>query len=142
MRCSRHNAAQYLILTAVDLDSAVRLPQEPGRSVLFHQAVPAVQPRQKRRARGRQFGPSRALAGQAVCCVESHDARCGVPQRFVEASLLARSRRVLAVLFSSWAKYYLRSPGLDRKSTRLNSSHVAISYAVFCLKKKKYIYLG
>src|SRR5690625_6256721 len=29
-------------------------------------------------------------------------------------------------------------PG-DRKSTRLNSSHVAISYAVFCLKKKKQI---
>src|SRR3989442_8073210 len=26
---------------------------------------------------------------------------------------------------------------LDRKSTRLNSSHVRISYAVFCLKKKK-----
>src|SRR3989442_6653264 len=29
----------------------------------------------------------------------------------------------------------------DRKSTRLNSSHVRISYAVFCLKKKKYIRL-
>src|SRR5690625_6804280 len=28
-------------------------------------------------------------------------------------------------------------PEIDRKSTRLNSSHVAISYAVFCLKKKK-----
>src|SRR5258708_23320010 len=28
-------------------------------------------------------------------------------------------------------------PGLDRKSTRLNSSHQIISYAVFCLKKKK-----
>src|SRR5690349_22971608 len=28
-------------------------------------------------------------------------------------------------------------PPLDRKSTRLNSSHVEISYAVFCLKKKK-----
>src|SRR5690606_39719357 len=27
---------------------------------------------------------------------------------------------------------------VDRKSTRLNSSHVKISYAVFCLKKKKY----
>src|SRR5438067_10214248 len=26
---------------------------------------------------------------------------------------------------------------IDRKSTRLNSSHVSISYAVFCLKKKK-----
>src|SRR5207253_6761624 len=30
-----------------------------------------------------------------------------------------------------------RSTDGDRKSTRLNSSHVAISYAVFCLKKKK-----
>src|SRR5690554_5229255 len=29
---------------------------------------------------------------------------------------------------------------LDRKSTRLNSSHVRISYAVFCLKKKKALY--
>src|SRR5260221_9931704 len=28
--------------------------------------------------------------------------------------------------------------GEDRKSTRLNSSHTVISYAVFCLKKKKY----
>src|SRR2546422_3241783 len=31
-----------------------------------------------------------------------------------------------------------RSTGLDRKSTRLNSSHGYISYAVFCLKKKKH----
>src|SRR5256885_11262082 len=31
-----------------------------------------------------------------------------------------------------------RGPGdVDRKSTRLNSSHLVISYAVFCLKKKK-----
>src|SRR5690606_39775961 len=30
-----------------------------------------------------------------------------------------------------------RAPPRDRKSTRLNSSHVKISYAVFCLKKKK-----
>src|SRR5690625_5418469 len=32
--------------------------------------------------------------------------------------------------FANWLSYR------DRKSTRLNSSHVAISYAVFCLKKK------
>src|SRR3712207_7210292 len=31
--------------------------------------------------------------------------------------------------------------GADRKSTRLNSSHANISYAVFCLKKKKHQYL-
>src|SRR5256885_12916643 len=30
----------------------------------------------------------------------------------------------------------------DRKSTRLNSSHLVISYAVFCLKKKKYLGLA
>src|SRR5439155_25736938 len=35
--------------------------------------------------------------------------------------------------------FYINDPdgNRDRKSTRLNSSHVAISYAVFCLKKKK-----
>src|SRR6266496_4890054 len=33
----------------------------------------------------------------------------------------------------------LRRRRRDRKSTRLNSSHVEISYAVFCLKKKKII---
>src|SRR3712207_7628568 len=32
--------------------------------------------------------------------------------------------------------------GLDRKSTRLNSSHANISYAVFCLKKKQYSWLA
>src|SRR5258708_21697196 len=42
----------------------------------------------------------------------------------------------ICVTFSSNAKTARRSPG-DRKSTRLNSSHQIISYAVFCLKKKK-----
>src|SRR5690606_12049106 len=34
------------------------------------------------------------------------------------------------------ALFFQRAQPLDRKSTRLNSSHVKISYAVFCLKKK------
>src|SRR5438034_4520653 len=34
-------------------------------------------------------------------------------------------------------KVFLKAPITDRKSTRLNSSHTVISYAVFCLKKKK-----
>src|SRR6266498_4714092 len=36
-----------------------------------------------------------------------------------------------------WCNRYGLESGRDRKSTRLNSSHVRISYAVFCLKKKK-----
>src|SRR3989442_7599679 len=42
-------------------------------------------------------------------------------------------QRRLDVLVKPGARPLLR----DRKSTRLNSSHVRISYAVFCLKKKK-----
>src|SRR5256885_4983959 len=40
-----------------------------------------------------------------------------------------------------WYRYCMWWGSLDRKSTRLNSSHLVISYAVFCLKKKKKISL-
>src|SRR5256885_7713342 len=36
-----------------------------------------------------------------------------------------------------WGNFTAWRRGGDRKSTRLNSSHLVISYAVFCLKKKK-----
>src|SRR5438874_3408998 len=52
---------------------------------------------------------------------------------------LLRGRLGISGLISSKGKCYLLSDKLcyiDRKSTRLNSSHVEISYAVFCLKKK------
>src|SRR3712207_3943258 len=46
-----------------------------------------------------------------------------------------------AVVWVPWDRKgpgsYFKVPYLDRKSTRLNSSHANISYAVFCLKKKK-----
>src|SRR3712207_7427308 len=45
-----------------------------------------------------------------------------------------RAQRIGYLVFSAW-KWLLG----DRKSTRLNSSHANISYAVFCLKKKKYM---
>src|SRR5699024_11697977 len=38
--------------------------------------------------------------------------------------------------FKTLGLSYKKPTTLDRKSTRLNSSHVSISYAVFCLKKK------
>src|SRR5436305_3208273 len=46
---------------------------------------------------------------------------------------IVAARRVVAALRKATAGTRI----LDRKSTRLNSSHVRISYAVFCLKKKK-----
>src|SRR5204863_1913441 len=56
---------------------------------------------------------------------------------------LFRSRAAIPRPGSCWSAGILtvgtreRARSTDRKSTRLNSSHVEISYAVFCLKKKK-----
>src|SRR5690625_5688231 len=55
-----------------------------------------------------------------------------------ESVALGRSRdKLRALQLLSRKGLGLPRTSLDRKSTRLNSSHVAISYAVFCLKKKK-----
>src|SRR3712207_7476842 len=62
------------------------------------------------------------------------------------ANLLANPRAWAMPPDSSWTLYVSSQPKFlpepsnsrkDRKSTRLNSSHANISYAVFCLKKKK-----
>src|SRR5437870_9654770 len=71
------------------------------------------------------------------------------PIRRLYACSFARGARDTAMSVTSWfAKWMAKplkpsaiieqdgQPAADRKSTRLNSSHVAISYAVFCLKKK------
>src|ERR1035438_10585997 len=51
----------------------------------------------------------------------------GLMRQGNEEQLESRSRQAL----------YDFTQDIDRKSTRLNSSHLGISYAVFCLKKKK-----
>src|SRR5206468_12693419 len=50
--------------------------------------------------------------------------------RYVEKAIL------LQTLDHHWREHIVDLDHLDRKSTRLNSSHDQISYAVFCLKKK------
>src|SRR3712207_7959032 len=71
--------------------------------------------------------PQRELPVECEDCVlgleGAGDLGDGLDRRH-EALLLSRPGRVVA-------------RGADRKSTRLNSSHANISYAVFCLKKKK-----
>src|SRR5437667_7914233 len=48
-----------------------------------------------------------------------------------------RQDRAQACRLQEGADRRQRAASRDRKSTRLNSSHITISYAVFCLKKKK-----
>src|SRR5688500_20350898 len=57
-------------------------------------------------------------------CSENED---NITQNFV----LPGHKKFLKILYKEVGK-----ENLDRKSTRLNSSHLVISYAVFCLKKK------
>src|SRR2546426_5037563 len=54
-----------------------------------------------------------------------------LPKNNAHSSLIATLKEIQQVA--------LRVAIKDRKSTRLNSSHLVISYAVFCLKKKKYL---
>src|SRR2546430_5856717 len=56
----------------------------------------------------------------------------------VESNLLGRARIGRSAL--QHGEGQLVRPDPDRKSTRLNSSHSQISYAVFCLKKKKSVF--
>src|SRR5436190_16373995 len=52
-------------------------------------------------------------------------------------SRLGQAGLNLIDLLGNAIKRFLETVARDRKSTRLNSSHTVISYAVFCLKKKK-----
>src|SRR5438309_8500099 len=58
-----------------------------------------------------------------------------------ETDWIPRARIILAqgpeLRFEPYDRFRHRARNVDRKSTRLNSSHSSISYAVFCLKKKK-----
>src|SRR5258707_9161985 len=51
--------------------------------------------------------------------------------------VLTFARLADSLTWAPWSKAAFGEPVTDRKSTRLNSSHANISYAVFCLKKKK-----
>src|SRR5438067_5492064 len=66
--------------------------------------------------------------------------RVGGRGEIAQVALLAHRDRGLALrahaLARALTRHLLLGEGRDRKSTRLNSSHVSISYAVFCLKKK------
>src|SRR5690625_6886159 len=73
-------------------------------------------------------------AGIAEMLVQSHDGAIhllpALPDAWPKGKVSGLVTRGGFVIDMSWQ---------DRKSTRLNSSHVAMSYAVFCLKKKKKI---
>src|SRR2546426_9399475 len=77
-------------------------------------------------------GVTRALGVPAEASVTRHRERNDERSRHLSVSFQRSAR-----WFSAAMPELLQPRGADRKSTRLNSSHLVISYAVFCLKKKK-----
>src|SRR3712207_7903354 len=69
-----------------------------------------------------------------ICAVRSVPGASASSTNCCGARSIARGSNTAKKLGSSRAQFTSR----DRKSTRLNSSHANISYAVFCLKKKKH----
>src|SRR5699024_8399640 len=55
-----------------------------------------------------------------------------------EKVMLPRFERLATLSSQNVSSMYFADPGLDRNSTRLNSSHVSSSYAVFCCKQYSY----
>src|SRR5262245_65976076 len=74
-----------------------------------------------------------ATATTEIYTLSLHDALPITEPKQVEAHLVTGDDLVVAERAPRPLSVFLR----DRKSTRLNSSHLGISYAVFCLKKKK-----
>src|ERR1035441_9199983 len=65
------------------------------------------------------------------------DAELAYGEPVTEIVKWVRQKGCSLVAMSTHGHRFLADLFLDRKSTRLNSSHLGISYAVFCLKKKK-----
>src|SRR5688572_31234247 len=61
------------------------------------------------------------------------DGWCGLVTSRLQSDLGSVEGRMARIVVTE----FVSLDGVDRKSTRLNSSHSQISYAVFCLKKKK-----
>src|SRR5205814_7030834 len=80
--------------------------------------------------------------GLRLAIVIAHQARNDGAFTPVKAGNVAMQHQifsmfVMAAVANHVSRVVQQSACLDRKSTRLNSSHLGISYAVFCLKKKK-----
>src|SRR5205807_7833621 len=105
--------------------SSTAPPPAPPHTLSLHDALPIYRGRRARCG---------SAAGAISALRRGHEAAraCGEERAALRgARRFARGRRAFAAL----APVRRARAAIDRKSTRLNSSHLVISYAVFCLKK-------
>src|SRR5438132_10771404 len=86
--------------------------------------------------RVRLLGPVDVMDGGEVLPVSGLRRKAVLATLALHAGQVVGTSRLVDAVWGETAPAALNT--LDRKSTRLNSSHTVISYAVFCLKKKKH----
>src|SRR5699024_11887787 len=118
--------------TMAQMTSSLRLPRRsPLRSA---DASSADSANDSRRSSNAVSSPHRSV----ICRFSDSSAPAGIPISIIVGLVVDDLGQVeCADDVEAQAVADLACRKADRKSTRLNSSHVSISYAVFCLKKKK-----
>src|SRR5260221_8223974 len=85
----------------------------------------------------RFFFSSRRRHTRSLCDWSSDVCSSDLPELAKASNALAPGQRLEHLVVTQFTDAFDAGVQGDRKSTRLNSSHTVISYAVFCLKKKK-----
>src|SRR5207253_9144975 len=114
-----------------------RIAQLPRQKVSKRSMFPAVRKMLERGFARCRRSNERILQGGIVGCIAQASRDDGIRRKLVRRLALVGRNAANADTAHQGPRMATIEDKRDRKSTRLNSSHVAISYAVFCLKKKK-----
>src|SRR2546429_6222222 len=133
-------------MTKIEVLSA---PRPENLAFVFQEVLTAIVRLRTNRQTVSDSALFRAQIKDALTVSEKEAAKLGYSPETVRlakfavvASLDESVLNQQAPTFADWARQPLQQDLLDRKSTRLNSSHGYISYAVFCLKKKTHHHIA
>src|SRR5438132_58091 len=104
--------------------------------MLARRIIPCLDVKGGRVVKGVRF-VDLADAGDPVEAAARYDAEGADELTFLDITASHEERPIILDVVARTAERVFMPLTVDRKSTRLNSSHTVISYAVFCLKKKK-----
>src|SRR5690625_6264836 len=124
----------WLVIATV-IGGAIAAGSANTYNMWYDRDIDAVMSRTKKRPLVTGLvSPAEALVFASILAVASV-LWLGLTVNWLAAWLALAANAMYSIGYTVFLKRHTKQ-NIDRKSTRLNSSHVAISYAVFCLKKK------